>query len=187
MTAKRFTTEDWLAFGLRQLASLGPEALKLQTLCAAADKTIGSFYHHFKDQAAYFEALLAHWKQKNTGDVIDQISALPEGAGKAAHLDVIALAMDQSEDVGIRILAQQNAMASAVVAEVDQMRIAFMAGLYRDQLGLRDQEAEALAQLEYAAFVGVQTIWPKGSLDHGQSLSALFQTLVKARFEDGSR
>lgn len=185
MKAARFTKKDWLAFGLRRLAAHGPDALKLTALCTAADKTIGSFYHHFKDQSAYFEALLEYWKKKNTRDVIEQLSALPQSAGKAKHLEIIAMAMDQAEDIGIRILAQQNAMALDTVAEVDRMRIDFMTDLYRDQLGLSDQDAALLAQLEYAAFVGTQTIWRGSSLEHSQSLSALFQNLVRARYGSG--
>jgi AcrR family transcriptional regulator len=181
----RFKREDWLAFGLAQLASGGPEALKLGALCAAAQKTIGSFYHHFKDQPAYFDALLAHWKKKNTSDVIDQLASVPDSVGKAKHLEIIAMAMDQTEDVGIRVLAQQNPMAAGVVAEVDQVRIGFMQSLYEDALGLPADDAKLLAELEYAAFVGTQTIWPRGSLEHGQSLSALFQRLVKARYGPG--
>jgi len=61
-----------------------------------------------------------------------------------------------------------------------------MQGLYQAQLDLSATEAEQLAQLEYAAFVGTQTIWPNGSLEQGQSLSALFQKLVAARFGEGN-
>lgn len=186
MKPARFTKEDWLAFGLQQLASIGPEALKIGPLCAASQKTIGSFYHHFKDQQAYFEDLLAHWKEKNTSGVIRQLEALPEGSDKANQLEMIAMAMDQREDVGIRVLALQNEMVAAVVAEVDQMRVSFMQGLYQAQLDLSATEAEQLAQLEYAAFVGTQTIWPNGSLEQGQSLSALFQKLVAARFGESN-
>jgi AcrR family transcriptional regulator len=182
MMPARFTKDDWLAFGLSQLASDGPDALKLSALCAAANKTIGSFYHHFKDQLAYFEALLEFWKKKNTCDIIEQLSALPDCIGKAKHLEIIAMVMDQTEDVGIRILAQKNAIASGVVTAVDQMRIEFMKSLYQDQLDLSEQDAQLLAQLEYAAFVGTQTIWPDRPLEHGQSLSALFQKLVRARY-----
>lgn len=182
MKPKRFTKSAWLDFGLKQLATVGPDALKLAALCDAAGKTIGSFYHHFKDQPAYFEALLLHWKEKNTNDVIKRLAAVSGSADKAKQLEIIAMAMDQTEDVGVRALAQQNAMAAAVVAEVDQIRIAFMQGLYQDQFQLVDEDAKRLAELEYAAFVGTQTIWPRGSLEHGQSLSALFQRLVRQHY-----
>lgn len=182
MKPARFTKDDWLAFGLSQLAFDGPDALKLSVLCAAAHKTIGSFYHHFKDQNAYFEALLEYWKKKNTSDVIKQLSELPDSIGKAEHLEIIAMAMNQTEDVGIRILAQKNAIASGVVTAVDQMRVKFIKDLYQKQLDLSEQDAQLLAQLEYAAFVGTQTIWPDSPLKHSQPLSALFQKLVKARY-----
>lgn len=179
MKPVKFAKEDWLAFGLTQLASAGPNALKVSVLCNAAGKTIGSFYHHFKDQSAYFEALLRYWKQKNTIDVIEQVSADSQGASKAKQLEIIAMAMDQREDIGIRVLAHQETLAAAVVAEVDQMRIAFMQSLYQDQLRVSSSDAKLLAELEYAAFVGTQTVWPRGSTEFGQSLSELFHRMVK--------
>ncbi|MGB0506322.1 MAG: TetR/AcrR family transcriptional regulator, partial [Pikeienuella sp.] len=75
---KRFTREDWLDFGLAQLAKEGPDALSIHPLCKAAGRTIGSFYHHFKDHAGFVDALLARWRKLNTEDVITAIDALDD-------------------------------------------------------------------------------------------------------------
>ncbi len=180
MKPSRFAKEDWLAFGLSQLASAGPNALKVSVLCTAAEKTIGSFYHHFKDQSAYFEALMEYWKQKNTIEIIENLSAASQNINKAMQLEIIAMAMDQTEDVGIRVLAHQNTSVATMVAEADQMRIGFIQSLYQDQFKLSASDAKSLAELEYAAFVGAQTVWPRDSAERGQSLSVLFQGMVKA-------
>ena len=45
----RLGRDDWLALGLERLAAEGPRALRLENICAAAGRTRGSFYHHFRD------------------------------------------------------------------------------------------------------------------------------------------
>lgn len=73
---KRFRKSDWLALGLQELASKGPAALRIKDLCAAVGKTIGSFYHHFEDQAAFVDALLKHWQETFTQPVIDALEEI---------------------------------------------------------------------------------------------------------------
>ena len=180
--AKRMTKTDWLDFGLQRLAHHGVEALKVASLCEAAGKTIGSFYHHFDDQPAYFEALLSHWKQKNTLDVMARVDAAPDPQTRADDLNEIAQHMNTAEEVGIRAFAAQNPTAAAAVRDVDDIRVQFLQSLYQARLGLAEREAFSLARLEYAAFVGTQTIWPETTIAEGQALSALFQTLVKSHY-----
>lgn len=186
MSNKRFRREDWLDFGLTQLGEAGPDALRLTELCAAAGRTIGSFYHHFQDQAVFFEALMAHWRQKNALDVIAEIEAIPDAQKQAEKLDVIAASMNQAAEIGVRHFANQNAMAAGVVAEVDQMRIGYLAELNARRLALEAEEALSLAELEYAAFVGTQMIWKGESLAHGKGLSDLFQRLVASHYSKSS-
>ncbi len=184
MSKKRFRREDWLEFGLVRLGEEGPDALRLTELCAAAGRTIGSFYHHFKDQSGFFEALMAHWRQRNSQDVIAEIDAIPDAQKQAEKLDVIAASMNQAAEIGVRQLANQNAMAAEVLAQVDQMRIGYLAALYARRLSLEPEAARSLAELEYAAFVGTQVIWKGGSLEHGKGLSDLFQRMVASHYQE---
>lgn len=183
---RRFTREAWLDFGLERLAAQGPEALKLTDLCAAAKKTIGSFYHHFADQAAFFEAMLDHWKQRNTLDVIDVVQSASGGKSKALHLESIAMSIDPAQETGVRSFSHQNQMAAKVVAEVDATRIDYLASLYAERLALAPDDALALAKLEYAAFVGAQVIWRHDLAEHGPPLSALFRRMIAAYLDTAS-
>ena len=182
MKRKRFTREDWLDFGLMRLAKDGPDALKLTKICAAADRTIGSFYHHFDDQSHFFDALMTHWRQKNTESVLAAVEELPDAKQQADQLDAIALNLDQSIEVGVRQFANQNARAAKEVAEVDALRIGYLAQNHVDRFGLGADEARQLAQLEYAAFVGAQTLWREKPPKQAQELSELFQRMVKSHF-----
>jgi AcrR family transcriptional regulator len=187
MTSKRFRRDDWLDFGLLRLAQAGPDALRLSELCASAGRTIGSFYHHFEDKAAFFDALMAHWRKTNSTDVIARIDEITDAELQAERLNAIARSMNQSVEVGVRIFANQNKAAAHVVAEVDQERIAYLAGLYHRRLALDVDSARTLAELEYAAFVGTQTIWNGGTLEHGQKLSSLFQKMISSHFVQDQR
>lgn len=182
MIPKRFRREDWLNFGLMRLAEGGVDALRLTELCAAAQKTIGSFYHHFKDQSAFFEAMMAHWQKIHAVDIIQQIDTLPDADIQGQKLDVVARSMNQSVEVGVRVFASQNQIAAKVVANVDQMRIDYISGIYKRRLHLNDTDAQSLAELEYAAFVGTQMIWKGGTLEHGKSLSKLFQSMISSHY-----
>lgn len=178
MTKKRFSREDWLEFGLIRLAEDGPGALKLTVLCETAERTIGSFYHHFEDQAAFFDALLAYWRENDTIGVIRALEELPDAAAQAASLDAIALSMNQAVEVGIRHFASQNKRAAAEVAAVDKMRMDYLAGMYGRSFDISDGEARLLAELEYAAFVGAQMVWKGGLPQRGNTLSGLFRKLI---------
>ncbi len=180
MPGKRFRREDWLDFGLRQLAQHGPSAMKVQELCSIAGKTVGSFYHHFEDQAAFFEALADHWKQVNTLDLIKQVENVDDLDIRFTRMETLALSMDQDLEIGMRNFAQKNEIAAAAVQEVDQLRIAFVHALYEKRLDAEADQALLVAQLEYAAFVGVQMIWPKEVIERGQKLSVLFNSMLKA-------
>lgn len=183
---QRFKREDWLDFGLKQLAESGPEALKLNEFCEAAGKTIGSFYHHFADQSEFFGAMMQHWQQKNTQDVIAQTQDIKEPEDRAKRLEAIVGGLDQEIEVGVRSFSQQNKMAAEIVAEVDEMRIGFLQEIHSDLRWIDDAEARRLAELEYAAFVGFQVLWPKDMAGRGQELSALLQKMAGAHFERSS-
>lgn len=178
MKRKRFHKEDWLELGLNRLAQDGADALRLKDLCIAADRTIGSFYHHFEDQDAFFDAMMKHWRKTNTQNVIQQIEAIPDDKIKAERLGVIAHTMNQATEIGIRNFARQNTVAAEMVVEVDEERIQYLNKLYQKRFSIPSALARDLAELEYAAFVGTQSVWGSGGFERGQVLSALFDRMV---------
>jgi AcrR family transcriptional regulator len=58
---RRLSVDDWIEAGFAVLADSGPNALRVDALCARLNVTKGSFYWHFTDMAAYRSALVDAW------------------------------------------------------------------------------------------------------------------------------
>lgn len=156
----RFSRDDWLVLGLAQLSAHGPDGLRIEPLCAAAARTRGSFYHHFDDHDDFIAALLDHWREWNTDGVIEMVELEAEISGKRGRLNALAAGLDQRMEVAIRRFAAANPQAIEVVAEVDATRIDYLARLNEDDLGIAASRARTLAEIEYAAFIGFQHLFP---------------------------
>lgn len=170
----RFSREDWLELALRQLAERGPAGLTVQALCARAERTRGSLYHHFADHDALLDALLAYWAERDTMRLIDRVGR----DGDPAHLNALTSTLDPDLEVGIRRLASQHPRLRSALGDVDQARIAFLVALYRDRLG---EHAPLVAQLEYAAFIGLQQLEPRPSPADQTALYAGFARFILGR------
>lgn len=151
-------------------------------MCAAAQRTRGSFYHHFADHDAFVRALLLAWKQRYTLDIAEK--ALAEAReDRAQTLSQLANNVDHALERAVRQYAQTNPVAQAIVREVDDLRTGFVAGLYRDQ-GLDPQLADDIARIEYAAFVGSQIVWPDMPAGERIALDRRFAGLVARALGD---
>lgn len=155
-----FHQADWLAVGLRQIVEDGMAGLTIERLCAAARKTRGSFYHHFKDHEAYVRALMQHWRKVQTDDVIAQIEASGDMEVLQHSLHTLANRLDHRLDMAVRRLAASQPIAAETVREADEARLAYLAKLYREASGVPTWQAAALARFDYTLFVGSQVLWP---------------------------
>ncbi len=156
----RFSRDDWLVLGLAQLSAHGPDGLRIEPLCAAAARTRGSFYHHFDDHETFIAALLDHWREWNTDGVIEMVELEAEISGKRGRLNALAAGLDQQMEVAIRRFAAMSRQAAEAVAEVDETRIDYLARLNQEDLGIDAPRARTLAEIEYAAFIGFQHLFP---------------------------
>jgi AcrR family transcriptional regulator len=127
-------------------------------------KSKGSFYHHFEGLSAFHTALLAMWEEQLTEQPIAQADARQRGGvdalereasahRRAARLEEAVLGIDHALDRAVRAWANADARAKAAVVRIDERRIAYLAGLHR---AAGHREARALAEIEYAAFVGFE-------------------------------
>lgn len=62
---RRLSADDWIQAGFAVLADSGPNALRIERLCARLKVTKGSFYWHFTDIASYRAALVDAWGSLN--------------------------------------------------------------------------------------------------------------------------
>ncbi|WP_172448586.1 TetR/AcrR family transcriptional regulator [Caulobacter mirabilis] len=177
-TVRRFTTADWLGLGLAALAEAGPPALTIEALCQRAGKTKGSFYAHFAGSEAYLAALAEHWRERHTRRLVEAARAEDRADAQLSALDQLALRLDERVEQGMRRLAAVDETVRRVCAEVDRERIAYLAELHQVSGRFDAADAQALARLEYAAFVGFQQI-DTGAGEAGAAASyALFLKLT---------
>ena len=167
----RITRTDWLEAGLTLLRESGDAGLTVEKLCAGVDRTKGSFYHHFQDLSAYLEGLLEHWETTHTSAPILAAAAGSTAADRRRRLDESVRQLDMKLDVAVRAWALRDPRAEGVLRRVDARRIDYLAELYALKHG-KGPIARQLAELEYAAFVGMQQLFPALSARRYRALSA---------------
>ena len=68
----------WLSAAYEVLCESGVEAVKVMPLAKRLGLTRTGFYWHFKDRDALLEAMVRHWEDKNTGNLIARCEAYAE-------------------------------------------------------------------------------------------------------------
>ncbi|WP_292532315.1 TetR/AcrR family transcriptional regulator [Methylocystis sp.] len=151
----RFRKEDWLTLGAKLLAEEGSAALTIDRLTAVAQRTRGSFYHHFEDRDAFLRAMMERWRAQ----VIDEAGKRYEQAQSANELRRLMreqpMALDHRFERALRRFAASEPIVRQAVSEVDAKRIEGLACVlsYIDP-DLSDPQSAAF--LQYAALVGLQ-------------------------------
>lgn len=179
----RLGRADWLALGLERLASEGPRALTLESLCAAAGRTRGSFYHHFRDHTAFLDALAERWRTRHTEELI-AMSRTGRATDRLRTIRQLATSVDATVELGMRRLGAANPRIQRVVDEVDRRRIDYMRRLHESRPGVTANQAAGFAWLEYAAYVGSQVLWPDAEPEElartGDLLSDCLATITES-------
>ncbi len=67
--------EAWLTAAYDALTESGVEAVKIMPLAKNLGVSRTSFYWHFKDREALLEAIIQHWEDKNTGNLVARTQA----------------------------------------------------------------------------------------------------------------
>lgn len=178
---RRLTRADWLALGLQIIATAGPGALTIERLCEKANRTRGSFYHHFHDHQGYLEALVDEWHRIF---VKRPIAESRKGAPqeKLRRLNQLASELDPRVEIGVRRLAASNSGVRSKVSLVDAERLRYLASLYREA-GLTQRVADKIARLEYAAYVGSQVLWPDARQAQSERLGRFPGQLVASYYQ----
>lgn len=149
----RLTRHDWIASGLRTLATEGASALKVGALATAMGVSRGSFYWHFRDFADFRAKLLASWRDRTVDQVIREFEAEPAGPRRLQRLVKRAFFGRRGLDRAIRIWAADEPDVATMVAAVDARRVAYMAELLIAS-GIDGAEAQPRAAFIYWAYLG---------------------------------
>jgi len=180
----RFSKKDWLEIGLQILGQNGPNALRIDQLCTAAKRTRGSFYHHFSDREAYVIALVDHWRQTRTSAVIEKTNASATTAKQGLH-DLMLNVMEVEGDfeIAIRRWAASDELVATTLAQVDQERINYMAGLLQQAHSVPPKTAMDLAIIQYAIFLGILSLGEMVSVDERLSTGRLLSKMTENSFD----
>ena len=176
--AMRLKREDWLRIGLTQLAGKGAHGLSLEAMCAAADKTRGSFYHHFTDHDAFIEALMDHWLSENTIKVINRLGTSEPISHRREALNRIVAAFDHNIEVAVRRFAAANDTAQGVVHRADQARLDYLELLLSSGSAEPAANLRMLVEIEYAMFVGYQTLFPNEAPEKYEAVGRMMDAMI---------
>jgi hypothetical protein len=179
--------DAWVTAGLSLLRTDAHQRLTIERLCAAMEKTKGSFYHHFADISAFEDALLASWKQAHTLGPIEIADAAHAGLSRGVSVGVNSGAgvrerrralyravgkLDLKVEIAIRAWAATDTRARRAQADVDETRVAYLASLWG-----KGKKARTHAELEYAAFLGLLGQHGEGFAKHAHILDVLVKAL----------
>lgn len=153
--APPLTRNDWLKKGLHLVGDGGPQQLRIDTLCHALGVTKGSFYHHFASQPVYVSALLAHWKNTYTQQLIDAVAGLDNPHLRSERLSQLVFSKDMRPEVALRAWGNSHPEVAATVQAVDAQRIAYLTDLAQG-MGLAPAQARLAARMGYAQLIGIQ-------------------------------
>jgi AcrR family transcriptional regulator len=149
----QLSAKDWLDQGLRTLAEKGFTALKAEPLSKAMGVSRGSFYWHFADIGAFHAALLQHWREIATEQII---ATLESGSSKGERLPLLLQGVFTAKltlENAVRTWAALNPAARNAVQAIDRRRLSYVESLLREQ-GVAPKAARARAQILYWAFLG---------------------------------
>jgi AcrR family transcriptional regulator len=149
----QLSAKDWLDRGLRTLAESGFTALKAEPLARAMGVSRGSFYWHFADIGAFHAALLRHWREIATEQIIASLEAASDKDERLPRLLRGSFAARPAVENAVRTWATVNAVARSAVQAIDRRRLGYIEKLLRGY-GLSSRAARARAQILYWAFLG---------------------------------
>jgi AcrR family transcriptional regulator len=177
----RLDSQAWVQAALDILAEQGIDGVRVEILAKQLGVTKGSFYWHFKDRDALFEAILDNWRRQATLRIISRLDQTTQtSAGRLRQLLLLPFQGPRSErgadvELSLRLWSRRDPRARAALAEVDQLRLRYIAGLLED-CGCNGNDAKARAVLAYSFIrVGATLI---DSKDH-ETLETCLSLLTK--------
>jgi AcrR family transcriptional regulator len=178
----KVTKQDWVELALKQLAVSGHRSVTLEALLDQLGVSHGSFYHHFKNRTELTQAMLAHWEQAMTLDIVQRGEQLRDISQRIDHL------IDRGESLfelqtplenAIRTWSQTDDLVKATMQRVDRLRrqhCQSLAGLVTAD----KQRAKTLGDLVHAVFVGSQQSQPAYTAKEVKAIYRELQQLLVA-------
>jgi len=171
---RRRTREDWLDAALKVLVESGIEDVQITKLAAQMDVTRGSFYWHFTDRGDLVDALIAAWKEKNTGVMVgalDGVESLTEGILQLFSVWVDHDQFNPKLDQAMRDWARRSDEVRATVIEEDDRRIDVISRFFR-RFDYPESEAFIRARVIYFTQISYYALDIREPMDRRMSYLA---------------
>ncbi len=147
---------DWINEALRMLVSRGADALRITLLAESLGVSRGSFYWHFDNRDALLDALLEHWRAKNTAALV---AAMHDGQLLAdGLLNLLAVWLhvdlfDRKLDSAVRDWGRRSRKVRRAVETADEERVSAIAALF-ERNGFSKKLSLVRARILYYTHVG---------------------------------
>ncbi|MEJ5979164.1 TetR/AcrR family transcriptional regulator [Novosphingobium sp. PS1R-30] len=147
----RLTRERWIEAAMEILGLHGIDGVRVEQVAKALSVTKGSFYWHFKDRDELLEAILEHWRRKNTVDILEYVGSLESPLARLERLVRLPFHLQDTDPVGLplRLWARHDERARKALQEVDELRLRMKAQIFI-ACGFAPEEARARAVLLYS-------------------------------------
>lgn len=160
--------EIWLEAAYISLLDSGVDAVKILALAKRFNLSRTGFYWFFRDRDELLSALLARWKEKNTGSIVAQSEAYAETVSEAL-LNVFDCWIDDrlfdtKFEFAIRSWALQSADVQQAVHEADQTRLDALQRMF-GRWGESEAKSDVRARTTYLAQIGYITMQSAETLD----------------------
>ncbi|MFJ3483107.1 TetR/AcrR family transcriptional regulator [Pseudomonas sp. NPDC090202] len=156
-TGWRGSPEGWLEAAYDALKESGVEAVRVMPLAKRLNLSRTSFYWFFEDREQLLAALLARWRDKNSGGLIKQSESYAETVAEAI-LNVFECWLnpeifDSQFEFAVRSWALQSPEVAAEITAADNGRIGALAAMFR-RFGYDQDAADARARTVYLTQIG---------------------------------
>lgn len=153
----RGSPEGWLEAAYDALKESGVDAVRVMPLAKRLNLSRTSFYWFYEDREQLLAALLARWKDKNSGGLVGQCESYAESISEAI-LNVFECWLnpelfDSQFEFAVRSWALQSAEVAAEIALADEARINALAAMFR-RFGYEAEAADARARTIYLTQIG---------------------------------
>lgn len=174
----RKNREDWLKVGLELLGKAGLAGLTIDAMAAALSLTKGSFYHHFEHVQDFEQRLLEFWANQ----YLSTSGSLP--VSPQERLSLLDAIMGQTysaitePEIAIRLWAQQDVRARAVVERIDSFRRQLVYDIFESIVTDR-KKAGLMADILFTVSIGSLTAFPRIPADRVLELYQEFKHLYR--------
>ncbi|RCK51254.1 TetR family transcriptional regulator [Thalassospira profundimaris] len=163
----RGSADIWLNAAYDALLESGVDGVKIQPLAKRLDLSRTSFYWFFKDRQELLDALVARWRQKNTGNLITQTESYAETVTEAM-LNVFDCWLkpdlfDARFEFAIRSWAVQSPDVLTEIQTADQQRLEALKQMFL-RFGQNEHLADVRARTIYLVQIGYISMQTQESL-----------------------